>query len=849
MIRYAFPRFYFIFTAVFYNYNALEGKNERIFPDNMPTYIEKADKMSLPMIPLRGVVAFPSLPLNLDLERDFSIAAAEAAEKSDRLIFLICQKDISTEKPEANDFCLTGTVARIRQTVRTPDGILRVIVEGICRATVSEITKTEPYYAADIITRTLRLSDSEGDVKGEALRRQVIQSLSSMLDLIPTLSNDILTTVAAIKNPGLMADFIASNILVRFEDRQQLLDDFDPLRRLERAAVLIESEAGLLRLEGQIHKTVREQIDENQREYYLREQMKVIQNELGGEGDDVAEYYARIDSEKLPEQVREKLLKEVSHLSRAPFASPEAASIRSYIDACLEFPWLKSTHDKLSIPSAERILNADHYGLDKVKERILDFLAVKQLKPDHGSQILCLVGPPGVGKTSLGASVARAMNRKYARISLGGIRDEAEIRGHRRTYVASMPGRIVAALTKVGVNNPVILLDELDKLCSDTHGDPASAMLEVLDPEQNRAFRDHFLEMPVDLSSCFFIATANSLDTIPRPLIDRMEIIELHTYTRNEKLHIAKEHLCEKQIRRHGLNLRQIKISDGAIFEIIDGYTRESGVRNLERSIATICRKAARKIADGSAKRVSVAEANVKDFLGVRRFLDEKKNDCDLIGVVNGLAYTEVGGDVLKIEAAAMEGTGKLELTGTLGDVMKESAKIAVSYIRANAEALGVPKDFYKTLDLHIHVPEGAVPKDGPSAGVTMLTALVSTLSGRAVRSDIAMTGELTLTGRVLPIGGLREKTTAAYSADITRVIIPYDNSSDIEEIDPDVREGLTFTPCKTADEVLNLALLPRLDIKTAEAEQIKPTAPIIPESHTGTGAGAYCGGKQVRQR
>lgn len=822
------------------------GKNERISPENMPTYIEKADKMTLPMIPLRGVVAFPSLPLNLDLERDFSIAAAEAAERSDRLIFLICQKDIAIEKPEADDFCLTGTVAKIRQTVRTPDGILRVIVEGICRATISCIAKTEPYYVADVIARTLRLSESDSDIKGEALRRQVIHSLSSMLDLIPNLSGDLLATVSAIKNSGLMADFIASNVFVRFEDRQQILDDFDPLRRLERAAVLLESEAGLLRLEGQIHKKVREQIDDNQREYYLREQMKVIQNELGGESDDVAEYYAKIDAEKLPDSVREKLLKEVSHLARAPFASPEAASIRSYLDACLEYPWLKSTSDKLNISAAEKILNADHYGLEKVKERILDFLAVKKLNPEHGSQILCLVGPPGVGKTSLGASIARAMNRKYARISLGGIRDEAEIRGHRRTYVASMPGRIVAALTKVGVNNPVVLLDELDKLCSDVHGDPASAMLEVLDPEQNRTFRDHFLEMPVDLSSCFFIATANTLDTVPRPLIDRMEIIELHTYTRNEKLHIAREHLCEKQIRRHGLNLRQVKLSDGAILEIIDGYTRESGVRNLERCIATVCRKAARRIADGSAKRVSVTEANVKEFLGVRRFLDEKKNDLDLVGVVNGLAYTEVGGDILKIEAAVMEGTGKLELTGTLGDVMKESARIAVSYIRANAEALGVPKDFYKTLDIHIHVPEGAVPKDGPSAGVTMLTALVSALSGRAVRSDIAMTGELTLTGRVLPIGGLREKTTAAYSAGVTRVIIPYDNSSDIEEIDPDVRAGLTFTPCRTADEVLKLALLPRLDVKATEAEQLKPSAPIIPENHAGTGAGAYCGGKQV---
>ena len=794
----------------------------------------------MPMIPLRGLVAFPSLPINLDLERDFSVAAAEAAEKGDRLLFLVCQKDIGVEIPSQDDMYLTGAVVKIRQTLRTPDGILRVIAEGLCRATVQSITGGEPYYTADIITKTVQLSGSEDDIRVEALRREVMGALSTMINHTPSLSADILTAVAALKNPGLMADFVAANILVRLEDKQQILDDFDPLKRLERCAVLIESETKLLRLEGKIHKKVREQIDENQRDYYLREQMKVIQQELGGsDGDDVAEYYNRLDSTPLPEEVREKVQKEIAHLSRSPFASPEASSIRSYLDAVLDFPWMKSSQDKLDITKAAKVLDSDHYGLEKIKERILEFLAVKKLNPDHGSQILCFVGPPGVGKTSLGASIAKAMNREYARVSLGGVRDEAEIRGHRRTYVASMPGRIVAALTKAGVNNPVMLLDEIDKLCADNHGDPASAMLEVLDPEQNRTFRDHFIELPVDLSNCFFIATANTLDTVPRPLIDRMEIIELHTYTRNEKLHIAKEHLIAKQVRRHGLNLRQVRFSDDAIFEIIDGYTRESGVRNLERCIANVCRKSAKKITDGTSKRISLTAANVKEFLGARKFLDEKKNDCDLVGVVNGLAYTEVGGDILKIETAVMEGTGKLELTGTLGDVMKESAKIAVSYIRANADALGVAKDFYKTMDIHIHVPEGAVPKDGPSAGVTMLTSLVSTLTGRPVRSDIAMTGELTLTGRVLPIGGLREKTTAAYSAGVTRVIIPYDNSGDIEEIDPDVRAGLAFSPCRSASEVLELALLPKADFCKAESADAKPTATVIPENHST--ANAYC--------
>ena len=808
----------------------------------MPKYIEKVEKLTLATIPLRGLVAFPSLPLNMDLERDFSIAATEAAEKSDRLIFLVCQNDISVDVPTSADLYTVGTVAKIRQTVRTPDGILHVIVEGLCRATVSSVVRDEPYYVCDVMSRTVQLADGEDDIKAEALRLEVKLALEKMLKYAPAPSVDISSTVEGLKNPGLMADFIASNIFVRLEDKQQILEDFDPLHRLERTAVLLESEAKLLRLEGRIHRKVREQIDENQRDYYLREQMKVIQQELGGsDGDDVAEYYMKLDMTPLPDEVREKLNKEVAHLSRTPFASPESASIRSYLDACLEFPWMRSSNDKLDIPKAAKVLDADHYGLEKVKERILEFLAVKKLNPDHGSQILCLVGPPGVGKTSLGASIARAMNREYARMSLGGIRDEAEIRGHRRTYVASMPGRIVAALTKAGVNNPVMLLDEIDKLCADNHGDPASAMLEVLDPEQNRTFRDHFIEMPVDLSKCFFIATANTLDTVPRPLIDRMEIIELHTYTRNEKLHIAKDHLVTKQVRRHGLNLRQVKFTDEALFEIIDGYTRESGVRNLERCIANVCRKAAKRITDGTAKRVALTKDNVKDFLGARKFLDEKKNDCDLVGVVNGLAYTEVGGDILKIETAVMEGTGKLELTGTLGDVMKESAKIAVSYIRANADKLGVQKDFYKTLDIHIHVPEGAVPKDGPSAGVTMLTSLVSTLTGRAVRSDIAMTGELTLTGRVLPIGGLREKTTAAYSAGVTRVIIPYDNTGDIEEIDPDVRAGLEFSPCRTAAEVLELALLPNMELSASsnDTDSTQKSAPVIPETHNQSTA--YC--------
>ncbi len=776
----------------------------------MSNIIEKISKVTVPVIPTRGLVAFPTIGCDVELERQFSIEAAEVAERSDRLVFLVCQKDASVDSPALSDLYGTGTLVKIRQAVHTPDGTHRIIVEGLCRGTISSFISVRPFMFAEIMTRTLTLPDYSSDLRVEALKREAKEALSKLISQLPALTGDIMNTLVSKSNPGLMADFIAANILLRTEDKQSVLDEFDPLKRLELACVLMESELRIITLENDIHKRVREQIDDSQREFYLREQLKVIQGELGGgDSDDVTEYYDILARTEFPDEVREKLNKEIVHLSRTPFASPEAAAIRSYLDACIEFPWCKRSEDVLDIEAAEKILNDDHYGLEKVKERIIEFLAVKKLNPDIKSQIICLVGPPGVGKTSLGASVARSMNRKYVRVSLGGIRDEADIRGHRRTYVASMPGRIVEAITRAGVCNPVMLLDEIDKLCSDVHGDPASAMLEVLDPEQNKAFRDHFIELPVDLSECFFIATANSLDGIPRPLLDRMEIIELHTYTKNEKFHIAKEHLIEKQVRRHGLNLNQLRISNDAIYEIIDGYTRESGVRSLERKIAELARKSAKIIIDGKAKRVSVTAKNIKNYLGTRRYLDDKRFADDLVGVVNGLAYTEVGGDILKIESAVMNGTGKLELTGTLGDVMKESAKIGVSYIRANADKLGISPDFHKDRDIHIHVPEGAVPKDGPSAGVTMLTSLVSILTGRPVYSDIAMTGELTLTGRVLPIGGLREKTMAAFSAGVTRVIIPYDNIGDLEEIDREVREKLEFFPCKTAEEVLDIALHP----------------------------------------
>ncbi|MBQ4097085.1 MAG: endopeptidase La, partial [Clostridia bacterium] len=541
--------------------------------------------------------------------------------------------------------------------------------------------------------------------------------------------------------------------------------------------------------------------------YYLREQLKAIESELGI-SEDSEELTIKLNAASLPKEVREKLEREIMKLGKAPQGSPEAAVIRNYIETCLEIPWNTRTKDRLNIDAARRILNADHDGLEKIKDRILEYLAVKQLNPELKNQILCFVGPPGVGKTSLGASIARAMNRKYARVSLGGIRDESDIRGHRKTYIGSMPGRIINALTQCGSCNPVMLLDEIDKMCRDAHGDPSSAMLEVLDGEQNKAFRDHFIELPVDLSDCMFIATANTLDTIPRPLIDRMEIIELNTYTPAEKLSIAKNHLLPKQLKRHGLSRRTLRVTDDAIVEIIAGYTRESGVRNLEREIASLCRKAAKKIIEDGVRTVTVKASDVEAYLGPRKIIDESMAKDNLVGVTNGLAYTEVGGDLLKVEALTVDGVGKIELTGTLGDVMKESAKIAVTYIRAHCDEFGIPADFYKTKDIHIHVPEGAVPKDGPSAGVTMTTSLVSALSGIPVRRDIAMTGEITLTGRVLAIGGLREKSTAAYALGIRTILIPRDNLRDLKEVDPTVAAEVSFIPCDTLDDVLDIALV-----------------------------------------
>ncbi|MBE6568644.1 MAG: endopeptidase La [Ruminococcaceae bacterium] len=771
----------------------------------MARMIEKVEKLRLPVIPLRGLVAFPSIPMNFELEREISKKACEIACAGDMYVFLLSQKDIRCDNPEGKDLSAVGCVAKIKQTLKKPDGNIRVIAEGMCRGQVISVVNENDCLWADVLSKTL--TGEPTDIRSEALVHELMDTMGDMLHFLPPVSDEFQLAARSITNPGLLADFIASSLFVRVEDKQQILEIFDPAKRAETAVLVMENEIRLLETEADIHKKVKEQIDENQREYYLREQLKAVQNELGDGGDD-EEYYEKIANAHLPKEVEDKLNKELSRLMRTSYGSPEAAVLRNYLDICLEIPWGKVTKDRVDLETARKILNADHDGLMKIKERLLEFLAVKQLNPELRHQILCLVGPPGVGKTSLASSIARAMKRKYVRVSLGGIRDESDIRGHRKTYVASMPGRIVTALTQCGTMNPVMLLDEVDKMCSDAHGDPASALLEVLDGEQNKSFRDHFIELPVDLSECFFIATANTLDTIPRPLIDRMEIIELHTYTPAEKLSIAKNHLLPKQLKRHGLSRRTCKITDDAIRELIEGYTRESGVRNLEREIGSLCRKAAKKLVEEELKSVTIKGENVKDYLGGRKFIDEGISGTAEVGVTNGLAYTEVGGDLLKVEVLPMDGTGKIELTGTLGDVMKESAHIAVSYIRAHAAELGIASDFYKTKDIHIHVPEGAVPKDGPSAGVTLTTSLVSALSGNPVRGDIAMTGEITLTGRVLPIGGLREKSTAAYTAGIRHILIPKDNVKDLEEIDAVVREEVLFTPVSHLSEVLDIAII-----------------------------------------
>ncbi len=786
----------------------------------MSKYIVKIKKLTLPVVPVRGVVAFPGAAITFEAVEELAIKAAEAAFDTDSYILLCTYRDASSDAVAPDALERVGTVCKIKQAVNTSDGVLRIVAEGFSRAAVTEFRPFADYILAEVNSKTHTAQDEDA-LQNKAYCRAIINEAKKLASFLPAASDDLLATAASIRTPALLADFIAANMLVKITDKQRILEAFEPQKRIELLLSLLSEEVELLTCEMDIHKKVRAGLNQNQKEFYLREQMRVIRSELG-ESDDADEYYERIAKAELPDEVREKLLKENERMSKAPFGSSEATVARSYLDTCLEIPWSQSTRDRMSVKVAKRILERDHDGLEKVKERILEFLAVKQLNPELGNQILCLVGPPGAGKTSIGASIAEAMNRKYVRVSLGGVRDEADIRGHRKTYIGSMPGRIINALIQAKVNNPLILLDEIDKLTRDSHGDPASALLEVLDGEQNKAFRDHFVELPFDLSKCVFIATANTLDTVPKPLLDRMEVIELKSYTKNEKLSIAKNHLIPKQLKRHGLTKSMLSVSDGAIMEICDYYTREAGVRNLERSIAALCRKAAKAFVEESASgKLKITEKNIRSYLGSRKRLPEQISDTDEIGVVNGLAWTEIGGSLLKVEVAILDGTGKIELTGSLGDVMKESAQIAVSFVRLIAHEYGIASDFYQKHDIHIHFPEGAVPKDGPSAGVTMVTALVSALTGREVRRDVAMTGEISLRGNVLAIGGLKEKSMAAYSAGVKTVLIPYDNARDLDDIDTEVREGMRFIPCKRACEVLSAALCP-LSSPTEQRKSLK---------------------------
>ena len=769
---------------------------------------EKLYAGKMPILALRGLAVFPDQTVHFDVGRIKSVHALDAAMKQDQTLFLIPQKDMLVDDPRLTDLYSVGTVVKVKQVLKTQGENLRVLVTGICRGKIAELSQFEPYLSG--IVESIPVPETGDSLRAHALRREAVALYSQYLQMSEHPAQAVYLRMMSSENTGFLADAIAQNSGIDFPDKAKLLCQLNPVRRLESAVKLLRQEVEMLKLETEIQEKTRASVDQNNRDYYLREQIKVIREELG-EGDDANEcevYAQKIRDLKLAEEHEKKLLKDVDRLKKQPFGSSEGAVLRNYLDTVLELPWNITTKERVDVSAARKILEHDHFGLEKVKERILEIIAVRQLAPEMPPQIICLVGPPGVGKTSISYSIARCLNRKMARISLGGVHDEADIRGHRKTYVGAMPGRIMAAMTQAGSSNPLLLLDEIDKMGSDYRGDPSAALLEVLDAEQNHTYRDHYLEIPYDLSDVLFITTANTLDTVPRPLLDRMEIIELGSYTDEEKLMIAKNHLIPKQLSKHGLKKSQLRVTDDAIREIITCYTRESGVRNLERSFGEICRKAAMQIvSQETPKRITVTGSNLETFLGVRKFLPDRLPCMDQVGLVTGLAWTSVGGETLEVEVNVMDGSGKLELTGNLGDVMKESAHAALSYIRANAQKLGVAADFYKTKDIHVHFPEGAVPKDGPSAGVTVCTAIVSALTDTTVRRDVAMTGEISLRGRVMRIGGLKEKTMAALRHGIRTVIIPADNERDLEEIDQTVRRQLNFISAQNVDTVLDAAL------------------------------------------
>ncbi|WP_366924073.1 endopeptidase La [Metallumcola ferriviriculae] len=762
----------------------------------------------LPLLPLRGVLVFPYMVIHLDVGRDRSVAAIDEAMINDREIFLTMQKEAQTDEPNEEDIYTTGTVAEIKQLLKLPGGTIRVLVEGVARARIKHYLEKEPYIKVEI---ELQPESNEKSVEIEALMRSLVDKFERYVKMSKKVSPETVVSVVTIEEPERLADVIASHLSLKLTDKQRVLEAVDVSERLELLCNLLANEMEILELERKINMRVRKQMEKTQKEYYLREQMKAIQKELGDKDDraaEVEELREKIEKARLPKEVKEKALKEVDRLDKMPPMVAEATVVRNYLDWLVALPWSKQTKDRLDIELAEKILNEDHYGLKEVKDRILEYLAIRKLAKKLKGPIICFVGPPGVGKTSLAKSIARSLNRKFIRMSLGGVRDEAEIRGHRRTYVGAMPGRVMQGLRQAGSRNPVFLMDEIDKMSMDFRGDPSSALLEVLDPEQNHTFSDHYIENSFDLSQVLFITTANVQYNIPRPLLDRMEIIYIGGYTEHEKVKIAEKHLLKKQLDEHGLEDKQLDISENALRKMIREYTRESGVRNLERTIATVCRKAARDIVAGKSDRVLVSAGNLEKYLGIPQYRFGVAEKEDVVGVTTGLAWTQVGGEVLSVEATVLKGKGGLTLTGKLGDVMKESAQASFSYVRSKAADLGIKENFHETSDIHIHVPEGAIPKDGPSAGITMATALASSLSGKAVRKDVAMTGEITLRGRVLPVGGIKEKLLAAHRAGVKTVILPRDNKRQLEEVPTNVKRKLNFVLVEHMDEVLAEALV-----------------------------------------
>jgi ATP-dependent Lon protease len=764
----------------------------------------------LPLLPLRGISVFPYMMLHFDVGRDKSISALDEAMVKDQLIFLVSQKDAATDDPSTDDFYQVGTVSKIKQLLKLPGDTIRVLVEGMHRGRIINHIKDDPFFEVEI-EEFVDQEDVQKDIETEALMRAIFDSFEEYIKLTNRTAVDTLITISGVEEPARFADIVASNLSLRISQKQHILEAFDPLERLKRLHAILVKELDILRVERKINLRVKRQIDKMQREYYLKEQLKAIQKELGEDDGlmaEVEDYRKRVREAGLPEETEEKVLKEVDRLMKMSPGSAETGVIRGYLDWILELPWNVETEDNLDLKYARKVLDEDHYGLEKVKERILEYLAIRQLADGMKGPILCLVGPPGVGKTSIGRSIARALNRKFVRMSLGGVRDEAEIRGHRRTYVGAIPGRIIYSMRQAGSKNPVFLLDEVDKMSHDFRGDPASAMLEVLDAEQNNAFRDHYLEVPFDLSKVVFVTTANTTDTIPRPLLDRMEVIYISSYTEEEKLNIALKYLLPKQLKEHGLKKENLLISENTVRDIINYYTREAGVRNLERRIADVCRKAAKQLVEEKRKRVRVTGANLSKYLGIPAYRYEKVKEGTEVGIATGLAWTPVGGETLSIEVTTMKGSGKLVLTGQLGDVMKESARAGISYIRSRTEELGIDPNFYQDLDIHIHIPEGAIPKDGPSAGITIATAVISALANVPVRKDIAMTGEITLRGRVLPVGGIKEKCLAANRAGISKVLIPAENEKDLEEVPANVKRKLEFVTVDHMDSVLDHALV-----------------------------------------